>query len=289
MKQFLILAFLVAFPLSAPLAGTPHWLELPPTPSLPKPAEEGMAPINGISVHYAVFGRGAPVILLHGGLAHMNYWGDQVGALAPHYQVILMDSRGHGRSTRSAEPYSYELMASDVIGLMDRLKLPKAAVIGWSDGAIIGLELAIHHPDRLTGVFAFAANYNPAGVKDDVDKNPTFSTYIKRCGTEYAALSATPRGFGDFLAAITRMWATEPNIPPEALRHIGVPVVIADGDHDEAIKRAQTEEMAALIPGAGLLILPNVGHFAMLQDPPQFNAAVEHFLADVAYPGAGPR
>jgi alpha-beta hydrolase superfamily lysophospholipase len=82
----------------------PPWLTLPPTPNLPTPAKSGYAPINGIKIWYAIFGRGAPVILLHGGLANANYWGELVPALAPRYRVVVMDSRGHGRSSRDARP-----------------------------------------------------------------------------------------------------------------------------------------------------------------------------------------
>ena len=137
------------------------WMVLPPTPVLPKAAASGYAPVNGIKIWYADFGHGAPVILLHGGLGNSNYWGQPVPALAEHYRVIVMDSRGHGRSTRNDEPYGYDLMASDVIALMDYLKIKKAAVVGWSDGAILGLDIAIHHPERLTKLFAFAANSDP--------------------------------------------------------------------------------------------------------------------------------
>ncbi|MGH7090607.1 MAG: alpha/beta fold hydrolase, partial [Stellaceae bacterium] len=143
-------AFLAALVIALALAGgaqaKPQWLTLPPTPTLPKPETSGYAPVNGIRVWYEEFGRGAPVILLHGGLANVNYWGKQVPVLARHYRVIVMDSRGHGRSTRNAEPFGYDLMASDVLGLMDYLKIPKAAIVGWSDGAILGLDIALHHP-----------------------------------------------------------------------------------------------------------------------------------------------
>ena len=106
-------------------------------------------------------------VLLHGGLANSDYWGNQVAALAPHHRVILVDSRGHGRSTRDARPFSYDLMADDVVGLLDKLKVPRADIVGWSDGAILGLDLAIRHADRVGKVFAFAANTQTAGVKPD--------------------------------------------------------------------------------------------------------------------------
>jgi pimeloyl-ACP methyl ester carboxylesterase len=279
---FACLALMVQTPAVAgpdPAGHAARWERLPPTPALPQPAASGHAAVNGISLYYATFGQGAPVILLHGGLANSNYWGGQVPALARDHRVVVVDSRGHGRSTRSDQPYSYELMASDVVALMDHLKIDKAAVVGWSDGAIIGLVLAIHHPDRLTGVFAFAANYNPAGLREDLDKNPTFNAFIERCSQEYEQLSSTPKEYKDFLAAIEKMWATEPNLTKDDLRAIRVPMVIADGDRDEAIRRDHTEEMAALIPGAGLLIQPNVSHFSMLQDAEQFTTDVLQFLA----------
>ena len=257
-----------------------QWLILPPTPSLPKAADSGYAPINGIKIWYATFGRGGPVLLLHAGLANSNYWGNQVPALAQEYRVVVMDSRGHGRSTHDDRPYGYDLMASDVIGLMDFLKLPKAAIVGWSDGAIIGLDIAIHHPERLTKLFAFAANSDPSGVAD-IAHSPVFNAYIARAEKEYEALSPTPDQYKSFLDQIGKMWETQPNFTAERLRGITVPTWIVDADHDEAIKRENTEFMAGEIPNAGLLLQPQVSHFSFLQDPQQFTGDVLHFLEHV--------
>ena len=262
------------------VAATPQWLTLPPTPTLPTAEQSGLAPVNGIKIWYAVFGNGAPVILLHGGLANANYWGHQVRALEPHYRVIVMDSRGHGRSTRDQRPYSYDLMADDVIGLMNYLHIQKAAIVGWSDGAIIGLDIALHHPDRLTKLFAFAANSDPSGVAD-IDKSPVFQAFIARAEKEYAALSPTPTEYKSFLDQIEKMWASQPNWTADDLKKITTPTWIVDADHDEAIKRDNTEFMAANIPGAGLLLQPEVSHFSFLQDPDQFSADVLHFLQHV--------
>jgi pimeloyl-ACP methyl ester carboxylesterase len=252
-------------------------MTLPPTPSLPAPASSGKVEVNGASIWYAVFGKGSPVVLLHGGLANSNYWGHQVPALAATHQVIVIDSRGHGRSTRSAQPYGYELMASDVLGVMDKLGVKQAAVVGWSDGAIIGLSLAIHHPDRVARLFAFAANSDPSGVKD-VDKSPVFQQFIARGEKEYEALSATPREYKKFVEEISSMWANQPHWTKEDLAKITVPTWIVDADHDEAIERSNTELMAGTIPRAGLLLQPEVSHFSMLQDPDQFTADVQRFL-----------
>ena len=264
----------------AAFAAEPQWLTLPPTPNLPKPAQSGLAPVNGVKLWYASFGQGEPVLLLHGGLANANYWGHQVRALQQRYRVIVMDSRGHGRSARDERPYGYDLMADDVVGLMDFLKIPKAAIVGWSDGAILGLDVALRHPERLSKLFAFAANSDPSGVAD-IEHSPVFQAYIARAEKEYEKLSPTPGQYKDFLAQITKMWETQPNWSADDLKRIAVPTWIVDADHDEAIKRENTEFMAVTIPNAGLLLQPEVSHFSMLQDPEQFSSDVLHFLQHV--------
>ena len=254
------------------------WERLPDTPALPKPERSGTVPVNGIRMWYAVFGHGSPVIFLHGGLANSNYWGLQVPALAPRFEVIVVDSRGHGRSTWNAEPVTYHLMAEDVIALMDALRIPKAAIVGWSDGAIIGLDMAIHHPGRLTRLFAFGANSDPSGVKSAAG-SPIFASYLSRTREEYNRLSPAPADFQAFHAQLEKMWDAEPHFSDAQLRNITVPTWIVDGDRDEIIKRENTDHMANLIPGAHELILPRTSHFAFLQDPKQFNAALLHFLS----------
>jgi pimeloyl-ACP methyl ester carboxylesterase len=265
-------------PASAP-AKVAVWQTLPMPPPLPAAKAKGEVVHDGASIHYAVYGSGPPVVLLHGGLANSDYWGAQVPALVrAGRQAVLIDSRGHGRSTRDARPYSYELMASDVLAVMDALKLRRAAVVGWSDGAIIGLVLALHHPERLTRVMAFAANMDPSGVKPDTEANPTFASFERRAAGQYARLSPTPNDFPAFKKAIETLWAGQPNYSARDLARIRTPVAIVDGDHDEAIKRSHTEYLARSIPRARLVILAHASHFAMLQQPAEFNAAMIGFL-----------
>ena len=173
-------------------------------------------------------------------------------------------------------------MASDVVGLMDYLKIQKAAIVGWSDGAILGLDIALHHPERLSKLFAFAANSDPTGVAD-ISKSDVFNAYIARAEKEYEHLSATPTQYNAFLDQISKMWATQPNWTAADLKTITVPTWIVDADHDEAIKRENTEFMAANIPNAGMLIQPEVSHFSFLQDPQQFTNDILHFLDHVPW------
>ncbi|KTC33807.1 alpha/beta hydrolase [Pseudomonas sp. ABAC61] len=274
-RLFAVIALLMSF--NSAFASE-RWQTLPPTPAPVAGAQSGHAEVNGIRLYYSKVGHGSPVVLLHGGLGNADYWGLQAKALAARHTVISVDSRGHGRSTRDARPYGYDLMADDVIALLDQLKIPRADFVGWSDGAILGLDLAMRYPQRVGKVFAYAANTRTSGVKEGVEHNPTFAAYIERAGQEYTRLSPTPKEYPAFVEQIGHMWASQPNWSDADLAKIKTPVLIVDGDHDEAIKREHTEYMAAAIPGAGLLILPNVSHFAFLQDPGLFNAALEHFL-----------
>ncbi|VVE30463.1 alpha/beta fold hydrolase [Pandoraea anhela] len=254
------------------------WQTLPPTPAPAKFDRAGFANVNGIRLYNAEVGKGSPVLVLHGGLANSDYLARQVDALKAHHRVIAVDTRGHGRSTRDDRPYGYDLMADDVVALLDQLHIKKADVVGWSDGAIQGIDLAMRYPDRVGKIVAFGVNTNTEGLKPDFDKNPVFAAYIKRAATEYTKLSSTPKEYDAFLAQIGKMWDSQPNWTDEQLKTIKSKVLILDGEHDEGIKLEHNIYMAHTIPGAQLMILPGVSHFAFIQDPKMFNYAITHFL-----------
>ena len=260
------------------------WRVIPPTPALPPGTTDRYATVNGARIWYAEWGERAesePVLLLHGGRFNTNYYGYLIPVLIAHrYRVIAMDSRGQGRSTRPPGPISYDLMASDVLGLLDNLQVPKVSLVGWSDGGIIAIDLAIRHPDRLRRLFAFGANADPAGQIAGADDLPSVVAHTAIEQNEYRALSPTPEGWNSLSAAINTMWSTLPQFTARQLHSIRVPTTIADGQYDEFIKPEHTRYMAAQIPGARLVILPRTSHFAMLQDPANFNDAVLRFLAN---------
>ena len=108
---------------------------------LPSTANQSYIEREGARIWYAAYGSGSPVILLHGGLGHSGNWGYQIPALiSSRYRAIVIDSRGHGRSTCDTRPFSYELMAGDVLAVMDALQIQQAALVGWSDGACTALH-----------------------------------------------------------------------------------------------------------------------------------------------------
>ena len=160
---------------------------------IPTAAISGTVDNDGARIWYAAFGDGPPVILLHGGLGNAGNWGHQVPALvAAGYRAIVIDSRGQGRSTRDAKPYSYELMAADTRAVMDELGIAKAAFVGWSDGADIALILADETPDRSAGVFFFGCNVDATGTLPFVFTDIIGRVYNHHV-RDYAALSPLAR------------------------------------------------------------------------------------------------
>ena len=180
------------------------WLTLPPTPPLPEPARSGLAEVNQTKIYFAQFGKGAPVLLLHGGLGSSNYWGHQIVELAKHYSVTIMDTRGHGRSPITSNTFSFEVFAQDVSALLDILELPSVMLIGWSDGGITGLQLALNQEKKVAKLFAFGANASLGGGIPGGSRSKVFAAYMERCRAEYATLSPDPEKWGQLVAGLSR-------------------------------------------------------------------------------------
>lgn len=245
---------------------------------LPQGGEEGVVDHDGARIWYAAYGRGAPVILLHGGLGHSGNFAHQVPALvAAGYRAVVVDSRGHGRSTRDGQPYSYSLMGRDVLAVMDALGIATASIVGWSDGACTGLALAKERPERIAGVLFFACNVDASGSKPFVF-TPILGRCIGRHKADYAALSATPDQFEPFSEAVGLMQRTQPDYSGADLAGIAVPVTVVQSEHDEFITPEHAAYIARAVPRGELVELQGVSHFAPLQRPALFNAVVLQFL-----------
>jgi len=247
--------------------------------ALPTAEKEGYVEHEGARIWYAWYGAGFPVILLHGGLGHSGNWGYQIPALLSNgYRAILIDSRGHGRSTRDSRPCDYELMASDVLAVMDELHLEMPAFVGWSDGATIALIVAMKAPKRVAGVFFFACKMDTSGDKEIIELTPILERCLSRHAKDYSQLSATPNEFKAFAEAVSLKMKTQPNYSAQDLAKISVPVAIVQGEHDEFIRHEHAEYLARTIPNAEFVDLKEVSHFAPLQRPNQFDTAMLAFL-----------
>lgn len=251
------------------------------------PAERALPPVpiqGGVwreTAHlwYGVIGSGPPVILLHGGLSSHRAWARQVPALLDAgYQVILIDSRGHGRSTLGSAPLSYDQLAADVGAVIDHLQLNRPAVVGWSDGAITALALGMDRGDRIGPIYAFGANMDLQGVREDAGDAPILKQVGPRLATDYAELSPAP-DFPALSRAVRTMQTTQLHYGPGQLALVRAPrVLIVAGSNDEFITPQHAAYIADAIPGADLQYLADSGHFVPWQSPELFNQSMIRFL-----------
>jgi len=153
-------------------AGFPEQLPLPPT--LPDPDKSGYASVDGLKIWYASWGAGPPVLLLEGGEDSTADWGFLVPDLVKHgYRAVAIDRRCQGRSTCSSRQIDYHLFAEDDLAVMNQLGIKTAAIVGFSDGAVVGIDLALNHLDRVQRLFALGADSSVAGEIFTPSSDPT--------------------------------------------------------------------------------------------------------------------
>lgn len=254
------------------------WTTLRGVAPLPPVTETGRRKVGDVGLHYAVYGRGAPVILLHPGLGHSDYWANQIGPLSQSRQVIVVDMRGHGRSTGSDRPLSYRLLADDVLSLSRALNLKAPAIVGWGDGAVTGLELARRHPGRVGKLIAFSLTYDVSGQQPGVDQAPTFIAYVHKAAADYERMSPAPNDFDRLFKQLEALWVAEPHYTAEQLAEVKVPVAVLAAQYDEWTRLEHMKEAARLIPDAQIVMLNDVSHFAPWQAPKRFNDVLNLLL-----------
>lgn len=229
---------------------------------------------DGVPLYYETYGTGEPVLIVHGNGGSIFDVGAQIDHFRKRYKVIAMDSRDHGKSADSPGPLTYEKMTSDLAALLDHLKTGPADVLGWSDGGIEALLLAIHHPAKVKKIAVMAANLNPS----DKALHPEAVAFIKAAVSSIPPeMKATPEGRRQF--KVTQMMLDEPNIDPKALESIAAPALILAGDHD-VIADEHTLEIFHRIPSSQLCIFPDATHMIPFDDPALFNSTVERFFRE---------
>jgi len=239
------------------------------------------ADVRGIRIYYEVHGEGPPLLLLHGGLGNGMQFEKQVPDFEKTHRVIVPDCRAQGRTTDGRGPITYHEIAEDAIGLLDALHIERVDVMGWSDGGNAGLDMAIHHPDRIGHLVTFGANFAPNGVNpQDFAWAQTATAESLGPGTRdaWTKLNPEPDHYADAMNKILTMWRTEPRFTPEALGSIRAKVMICAGEHD-VVRPAHTDSLARMIPGAEEWIVPGASHSAMQERPDLVNPKVLAFLA----------
>lgn len=256
------------------------WTSLRGTAPLPPVLKTGRQRVDDVALYYAIYGRGDPVILLHPGLGNADYWANQIGPLSQDFQVIVVDLRGHGRSTGSATPLSYGLMAEDIVSLIKTLKLKEPAVVGWGDGAVVGLEIARRFPKRIGKLVAFGLAYDRSGLQPRPDESATFVDYVHKAQADYVRLGGSPESFTTTLDQLEALWEREPAYTAADLAKVKAPTVIMASQYDEWVKPEHMAQAAQLIPEARMVMIPRTSHFAPWQAPKKFNDALKMMLAD---------
>lgn len=239
------------------------------------------ADVDGLHVYYETHGSGPPLLLIHGGAGNGMQFEHQVPAFAKHYRLIVPDCRAQGRTNDRAGPLTYHGMAEDMIALLDVLHLQRVDVMGWSDGANIGLDMAMHHPERVSHLVTFGANFRPDGLKpEDIEWNEkaTPDSFGPGMREGWTKLNPQPGHYEAAMRKILDLWRTLPQWTPADLGRIRAKVLVCAGEHD-LILRTHTDALAKAIPGAEEWIVPGASHGAMIERPDLVNPKVLEFLA----------
>jgi pimeloyl-ACP methyl ester carboxylesterase len=238
--------------------------------------------LGDVQGYAEVHGSGEPLLLLHGGFCSIETWAGQIPALAEHYEVHAPERPGNGRSADRPGPVSFDHMVRDSLAYLDAAGLESAHVVGFSDGAITGLLLALEHPERVRSLVSISANLDPSIFDEDEEEDDGESGAApgeSDLRAAYARLSPDgPEHAEVVLDKLLRMWRAEPNIPVESLARISAPTLVLAGDRD-SIPTGHTIEIARGIPGAELCIVPHAGHMVIEQHPDVVNRHILEFLA----------
>jgi pimeloyl-ACP methyl ester carboxylesterase len=228
------------------------------------------------TIYFNSYGSGPAVLLLHGGLSNRFAWFSQIPWLvATGRQVVVPDTRGHGRSGLGHKELNYRLLASDAIAVMDYLKIQQADVVGWSDGGNTALLMGRYWPDRVGRMVSISANFNPSGLTSQaLEESKSNSTGLKYWLTRWWT------GAGDHLheleSRIKRMWRNYPVLQPVDLEEIATPTLVIVGKHD-MISVKHAKRMAELLPEGKLVVLPG-GHSTPVTQSTQINKEIGTFL-----------
>lgn len=233
--------------------------------------------INDAKIYYEEYGKGEPMLLIHGNGASINAMGNQIDYFKTKYRVIVADSRGHGNSELKTDSLTYIQMAKDYAGLVNHLKLDSLNIIGWSDGGIIGLLLGIHHPSKVKKIVTMGANLRP-------DSNAVYSWAVNEVRKQRQIVkskieeSDTTKDW-ELQNQLLSLLGDQPNISFSDLSKIISPVLIMSGDKD-IIREEHTVKIYQNIPNAQLCIMPGETHFTPASNPELFNSIVEKFIVN---------
>lgn len=240
------------------------------------------AEIGGVDTWYDEAGQGDPLVLLHGGMCTNETWGGQTPAFSARFRVLAPERRGHGHTADMEGPLTYGVMAADTIGFLGQVVGGPAHLVGWSDGGIIGLLVAIERPDLVRKLVVIGTNYDTTGVVPEAE---AMFAQMTSDGPGMARLRGlyemhSPDGaehwpvvFGKFIEMATR----EPHIAETDLARISAPTLVLIGD-DDMVSLEHTASLYRAIPNGELAVVPGTSHTVLMEKPELMNRIVLDFL-----------
>lgn len=228
--------------------------------------------VRGVKLYYEEYGDGKPLVLLHGNGGSIASMSPLISCFSKQYHVIAIDSRAHGKSVDTNDSLSFEMMADDVAALLTNIKIDSACFIGWSDGGIITIEMAMRHPEKVIKFVATGANLWP-------DSTALIPSLWKDEKQYYDSVAVLPKHSIEEKNAwkIFLLDWLYPQITLEQLEKINKPALIICGDHD-LIRLEHTVQIYQHIPAAQLWVLPNSSHGTFVDHPAQFCETVDAFF-----------
>ncbi len=244
-----------------------------------------------ICIYYHCYGRGQPVLLLHGGFMCAETWAGQIPALARDYRVVAADSRGHGRTTLGEGPITYRGMAGDAAALIERLRLGRVHIVGWSDGGCAGLALALERPEMVRSMTLLGTPYSTDNYSEDAKVSmerllrPSSPSMLALRGLR-RLLTPEPERDREFVKKMSAMWRGSPDFTREELGRIEAPVLVIGCDRDEYLSLWPDalrvfRETADAIPGARMEVVRGGTHSVHIERPGAVNRLMVDFLREV--------
>ncbi|MCC3860764.1 alpha/beta fold hydrolase [Pseudemcibacter aquimaris] len=245
---------------------------------------------DGTNIDFAVSGAGEPLVMLHSGMMSRDDMAAQIDYFSNNYKVIAIDAREQGRSGKSEQQISYELMASDVIGVMDHLNIEKFNLFGQSDGAITALMVTHMHPQRVEKQIIHGAVYHydayPQSQRDrwksvtwdkDSERDNDPNGFPGMAIESYLLGRKDLADFESHYQEMAMMWATSPALNKTDLNNINIPTLVIVGDHYD-ISISHTVEMHEALANSELFVVPGATHFVHQEKPDLLHRVMHDFL-----------
>jgi pimeloyl-ACP methyl ester carboxylesterase len=239
----------------------------------------GYVDANGVRTYFEEHGGGEPLLLLHGGLADADSFGQQTPTFAERYRVIVPERRGHGRTADVEGDITYELMADDTAALLDELRIGPAQLVGWSDGGNVGLLVAIKRPELVRKLVVIGSNFSAAGLTPEAAaafKPDTPTSAVQAMHEMWKTNAIDPGRFDTVLEKMQRCWF-DYEIVSADLARVTAPTLVMVGD-DDIIRFEHTLDPYETIPDSQLAVIPGASHLVPIEKAELVNQLVLDFL-----------